>query len=149
MDEIKLETLEGKWYINLTNFPMWLKGDITGPTFNYSLEKRGNITGLNDQVIYFKNDKEKLISGFDTPVNDSNKAFVWQGKGLLSLLKSKWEIICLDISENWAIIHFEKTLFTPEGYDVISRKSQLEESTLKNINKKLAELSISTKLQML
>ena len=38
-----LELLQGRWYIHFSNFPMWLKGDKTNPTFNYTIEKRGDI----------------------------------------------------------------------------------------------------------
>lgn len=149
MSEIDLEMLVGKWYINLTNFPMWLKGDKTEPTFNYSIENKNDITVLKDEVIYQKNGKSKSIIGFDIPKNTTNRSFIWRGKGILSLLTSKWKILYLDSDENWAIIHFEKTLFTPEGYDVISRKKVLEQNILNKINKKLSELGIKENLKIL
>lgn len=140
---MNLKNLEGQWFINLTNFPMWLKGDKTSPSFNYTVEKRGKIIGLKDEVQYFKNGKISRIVGFDTPMNDENTTFLWRGKGILSLLTSRWEILYFDTANDWAIIYFEKTLFTPKGYDVISRVKILDNDFKLKINTKLMELEIT------
>lgn len=127
---IDLEQLEGKWYINMTNFPMWIKGDKTNPTFNYTISNCGKIVGLRDEVQYLKNGKTKNIVGFDKPENDKKSKFIWRGKGVLRLLKSEWEIIYFDSEKEIIVLKFEKTLFTPAGYDVISRKPNLLESDI-------------------
>lgn len=137
-----LETLQGKWYIHFSNFPMWLKGDKTHPTFNYTIEKRGGIEGLKDEVIYFKKGKQKSIIGFDKPINKMNTQFIWRGKGLLSLLKSEWHVLYLDPTNTWAIIGFKKTLFTPSGYDVISKNKKTPNGFEQIMEAKLKELSI-------
>jgi hypothetical protein len=144
---LPINKLEGKWYILLTNFPMWLKGDKTSPTFNYTVETQNGITGLRDEVQSWKNGKKQQILGFDTPLDETNRRFQWRGKGLLSLLSSRWEIIYLDVTKEWAIIHFEKTLFTPEGYDVIARSQRISPETLASIQSILLELSINASLQ--
>ena len=54
--------------------------------------------------------------------------------------KSEWEI--LYTTQEWAIIYFEKTLFTPKGYDVIARNETLSDELLIVINAKLEELKI-------
>ncbi|MFY8001903.1 MAG: hypothetical protein ACOVSW_25150 [Candidatus Kapaibacteriota bacterium] len=144
---LPINKLEGKWYILLTNFPMWLKGDKTSPTFNYTVETQNGITGLRDEVQSWKNGKKQQILGFDTPLDETNHRFQWRGKGLLSLLSSRWEIIYLDVTKEWAIIHFEKTLFTPEGYDVIARSQRISPETLASIQSILLELSINASLQ--
>lgn len=144
---LTINKLEGKWYILLTNFPMWLKGDKTSPTFNYTVETQNGITGLRDEVQSWKNGKKQQILGFDTPLDETNRRFQWRGKGLLSLLSSRWEIIYLDVTKEWAIIHFEKTFFTPEGYDVIARSQRISPETLANIQSVLLELSINASLQ--
>lgn len=143
---LALEILEGKWYINQSNFPMWLKGNKTNPSFNYTVEEKKGVLGLKDEVIFIKNGQKKSILVFDTPKNKSNTKFVWKGKGFLALLKSKWAILYLDEEENWAIIHFEKTLFTPEGYDVISRDKVLTNQLEQNIYSILKALNIDEKL---
>jgi hypothetical protein len=139
---IPLQQLEGRWFIVLSNFPMWTKGNKTNPTFNYSITSKGNDTVLLDEVKYFKNGKEKSIVGYDHPLDSGNTAFVWRGKGLLSLLKSRWEILHLDSSGKWMIIHFQKTLFTPEGYDVVSRNETLTEEEVKAVSERLKALGI-------
>ncbi len=124
-NNLSLQDLEGTWYIVLTNFPMWLKGDKTRPIFIYTVAEHGSVTGLRDEVRSWKHGKEQVILGFDTPLDETNRRFVWRGKGLLSLLTSRWEIVHCDAAKEWAIIYFEKTLFTPEGYDVIARSKNL------------------------
>jgi hypothetical protein len=144
---IPLHDLEGRWYIVLSNFPMWLKGDKTVPSLNYAVEIKGTVTGLRDEVISQKRGKPQSIVGFDTPLDSANTRFLWRGKGLLSLLTSRWEIVHLEAHLQWAIIHFEKTLFTPEGYDVIARRKQLSPEMLVDIQSALRECGITAELQ--
>jgi hypothetical protein len=145
MYQIKSEQLEGKWYIILSNFPMWLKGDKTNPAFHYRIATKGQITGLSDEVSYLKKGRTKYIRGFDRPGTDIN-SFVWRGSGLLGLLSSKWSVLCIDDKEQWAVIKFEKTLFTPKGYDVISRNGKVSGATLEEIQQKLKELDVTDPL---
>jgi lipocalin len=147
---IPLKTYVGKWYINMTTFPMWLKENKLYPTFNYTVEVKDNVQVLHGDVQYFtKNGKLKHIEGTDKPVNAFNTAFEWRGTGFLKLFKSKWEIIAYNAEEQWSIMHFEKTLATPEGYDLFSKQKTLDEKILVNVNKKLDELGIKGKLQTL
>jgi len=146
-EKINLQTLEGKWYIVLSNFPMWLKGDKTNPTFNYKIAEKDGTWGLIDEVKYTQNGRIKAINGFDKPLNSENTAFEWRGNGLLSLLSSKWQILYVDTTDQWAIIYFEKTLFTPKGYDVICREKQPNMLIMKKIEEKLSKLKIHEKLK--
>ncbi len=144
---INLEDLEGAWYIIFSNFPMWLKGDKTSPSLNYSVQMQGGVRGLGDEVISWKQGKKQSIIGFDTPLDEANLRFEWRGKGLLSLLSSRWEIVYLDAAKEWAIIYFEKTLFTPKGYDVIARNQHLSPETFATIHAILLELGTNASLQ--
>jgi hypothetical protein len=144
---IPLHDLEGRWYVVLSNFPMWLKGDKTSPNLNYAVETKGAVTGLRDEVISQKRGKPQSIVGFDTPLDGANTRFQWRGKGLLALLTSRWEIVHLEAHGEWAIIHFEKTLFTPEGYDVIARRKELSSEMLADIQLALRECGITAQLQ--
>lgn len=139
---LALETLQGTWYIHFSNFPMWLKGDKTNPTFNYTIEKQGGIEGLKDEVIYLKKGKQKSIVGFDKSTNTTNTQFIWRGRGFLSLLKSRWQVLYVDPTNTWAVISFEKTLFTPSGYDVISKNKQISSDFGEIVKGKLTELNI-------
>ncbi len=135
-----LKALEGTWFIHFTNFPMWLKGDKTQPTFNYTIQKRGDTEGLKDVVEYLKKGKKRRIVGFDKPQNTSNTQFVWRGKGLLFLLKSEWQLLYIDPTHTWAVIGFTKTLFTPAGYDVISKNKEINADFEQIVVNKLKEL---------
>lgn len=146
-EKINLQALEGKWYIILSNFPMWLKGDKTSPTFNYKKAEKDDVWGLIDEVKYTQNGRTKSINGFDKPLNIENTSFEWRGNGLLSLLSSKWQVLYLDTIENWSIIYFEKTLLTPKGYDVICREKQPNALIMRKIEEKLRELKINEELK--
>jgi len=137
-----LKDLEGKWYIVFTNFPMWLKGDKKQPTFNYKiLDNR-----LLDEVKYIKNGREKTITGYDTPENTENSKFTWCGKGLLGLLSSKWEIKKVSADKTWMLIYFKKTLFTPEGYDIVSRKTVQDAETLEKMSTEIMNIPSSKQI---
>ncbi|MFK7784676.1 MAG: hypothetical protein AB8B56_06165 [Crocinitomicaceae bacterium] len=143
---IKLTDLEGLWYVNQTNFPMWLKGNRTAPRLNYTIQTKRKDTVLFDRVNYIQNEKEKNIKGYDWALNENHTKFVWRGKGLLRILKSKWEILYINLEEQWAITYFEKTLFTPEGYDVISKEETLSPDIQKQVVEKLKDLNVSSTL---
>lgn len=137
--ETFMHILVGTWFICSTNFPMWLKGDKQNPTFNYTLtEKQGNQV-LLDVVKYTKNGKERSIVGYDYPDGKNDRAFIWRGKVLLSVAKSKWQVVMMDEKEGWAVIHFSKTLFTPEGIDIISRQPRLGADKLAEIKGMMKE----------
>jgi hypothetical protein len=142
-----LARLEGTWYVNMTNFKMWLKGNKLNPQFIYALQTKGGVAGLNDIVRYDQRGKEKLIKGFDKPANEHATKFIWRGNGLLALFKSTWEILYQN--DQWAIIHFGKTAATAEGYDVISRQKRLDDAMLAAIRLKLKELGITQELTLL
>jgi hypothetical protein len=135
-----LSRLEGTWYVTLSNFKMWLKGNKHNPAFTYTLQTRKGIKGLKDVVSYEKNHKPKQLLGFDKPCNEGATAFIWRGNGLLGLFKSKWEIVYS--TAEWTLIHFQKTLATAEGYDVISRQKRFSPEMLIAIEAKLKELGV-------
>jgi lipocalin len=147
--KIELQELEGRWYINQSNFPMWLKGDKTKPTLNYTLQEKGGKKGLLDAVEYEQNGKAKSIQGFDSILDAHNTKFLWRGKGLLSLLTSEWSILHLAPSQEWALIYFKKTLFTPKGYDVISRSKTLSTEQIQAVDQQLKNLGIQVDLQVI
>lgn len=143
---LELKDLAGKWYVVQSNFPMWVKGKKTNPTFTYSPVTKKNKPVLLDEVKYLKKSKEKTLVGYDYPVNEQNRSFVWRGKGILGFLKSKWSVLYVDPKQQWAIIQFKKTLFTPAGVDVISRSKKLAPEIQKEVEQKLSGLGIKEKL---
>lgn len=135
-----LAALEGRWYVNLSNFKMWLKGDKHNPTFTYGVAVKKGSRGLKDVVSYEKKGRPRQIVGFDQVVDSAASSFVWRGKGLLALFKSKWQIVYR--SGDVMLIRFEKTLATAEGYDVISRHKQLSAEEMAALLPRLEELGI-------
>ncbi len=134
--DFNLKEIEGRWFINMSTFPMWLKGDKINPTFNYALRKENT---LSDTVMYEKNGKQKSIRGIDKL---RNQTFTWRGNGILKIAKSEWQILYFDRENRIAIIRFAKTLFTPAGYDVISRKKSLEPELEKQIRELILSMGI-------
>lgn len=142
-----LKQLEGRWYVIMSDFPMWKKGNKTNPAFQYTVGKHNGKAGLRDEVIYTQKGKQKTIRGFDTPRDSTNTRFRWHGKGFGRLLKSDWEIVLTDTAGQWMLIHFEKTLFTPEGYDVIARTRNLPKKSANDLVEKLTLLSLDPKMK--
>lgn len=137
--------LSGTWFIINSNFQMWLDGTKKNPTFNYTISEKNGKTFLIDEVKYHKNGKTKTINGFDYLNPNNDRAFTWQGKGFLAIAKSHWEIKLIDEKNEWAVIWFSKTLFTPEGVDIISKKPQLNKSMLEEIKTKMLADSVLKK----
>lgn len=138
--EDSLKKIEGTWFINMTNFKMWLTGKKTNATFNYWIETRKGVVGLKDHVIYTQRKKSKAYKGFDKPLNSKATSFVWKGDGLLFFIKTKWQVIYQN--SEYAIVHYDKTFATKAGCDVISRKRNLDDATINSIRIKLKELGI-------
>jgi hypothetical protein len=113
---LTLTDLSGRWHIVATNFPMWLDGKRMRPTFNYAVRDGG----LEDIVEYEQGGRTKRIVGFDRPHDATNRAFTWRGRGLLFLFASRWTVLHHDAE--WMLIGFEKTLATPAGADLVSRR---------------------------
>lgn len=137
-----LQFLLGTWFICSTNFPMWLKGNKTHPTFNYSLAEGKGSNVLFDDVRFLKNGKQKSIQGYDYQDKVNDSLFVWRGKGLLRPLKSEWRVVMLDPEKNWMVIYFSKTLFTPEGVDIVSRTKDLTEDEIAHIKNEMLKDSV-------
>lgn len=113
---------------------MWLKGDKTNPTFTYSItDKKADTNVLLDEVKYLKRGKSRTLTGFDYQDKTDPSTFVWRGKGLLSFVRSTWKVVLIDPSGQWAVIWFSKTLFTPEGVDIVSRTPALSTETQTHI----------------
>ena len=119
------EFLYGQWYIHYSTFPMWLKGDKCLPTFHYAPGRHGQI---EDTVRYSKKGRLKSIKGTDFPVAGKLLHFIWRGKGLLYLLKSRWHIVYVSPQQDWMIIAFSASLLTPAGYDIVAKKQNLSDA---------------------
>lgn len=143
-------SIEGRWFIHYTNFPMWLKGDKLHPSLNYRwIEHKGRLV-LDDQVVYTTlKGKEQIIRGISTPTNAVIKEFIWRGKGWLSWVTSRWTIIEVSQEQEWMVIAFLKTWFTPAGVEVISKQPVLQEEAKEAILSFVNQLPIHPQLQLI
>ena len=153
-NRIPLETFEGTWYVQYTDLKFWLDGKRHSPTLNYQVMQKGKVTGLRDEVKFFQvkrnGDKKKSIVGFDKPdLKGGESAFVWRGKGILVLLSSKWDLLYMSPDGAWALTHFEKTAFTAEGHDVITRAEVMDDQVKKEVQAKLKELGLEKVMERL
>ncbi|WP_138085070.1 hypothetical protein [Phragmitibacter flavus] len=94
-----------------------MKGDKTHPVITY--DARQSSRSMRDVVTYQKNGKERSIKGVDRQISD--KQFRWRGSALLALITSDWKIDHLSNDDNWMIISFQKSLFTPKANDILAR----------------------------
>jgi hypothetical protein len=134
MIDLNLNDLEGKWFILYSDFPMWTSGKRKYPSLNYTLIEKNSKFCIEDKVKYEAGGKSRSIDGFDQYLG--NGEFMWKGKGILSILRSRWKVIVME--KDWMLIYFEKTLFTPSGYDLISRNpSQQDKFTIELKNRNL------------
>ncbi|MEQ9321228.1 MAG: hypothetical protein RIF41_18840 [Polyangiaceae bacterium] len=125
LPQVSVEDLAGKWRIVRTNFPMWLAGDKSRPCLEYGiLDDRT----LSDLVTFEKAGRKKSIRGVDRQDPALSCHFVWRGRGLLKLLRSDWYVV--DLDRDVAAIYFTKTLFTPEGLDVVTRAATDDEEAV-------------------
>ncbi len=133
-----------------TNYPMWLNPKNKNPYFDYSnfREENGKLK-FDDCVTYSKSNKEKKIKGRETQKNANELKFVWRGKGLLSLFKSKWRVIASDKEGRWIAIYFTRTLVSPEGVDIIARKKNLTDNEIKGIIAHLEKAYIKKEIKIL
>ena len=128
-----MQWLAGTWFVLASDAPIWVKGDKLHPTLNYNIEQHHGTPRLLDEVKYEKNNKHKTITGYDKMDGDKQKAFVWRGKGMLFFVVSKWHVALQDTAGRWAVIAYSKTLFTPQGVDILSRTPSLDEPTMQHI----------------
>ena len=75
-------------------------------------------------------------------MSGSAEAWDWRGKGWLKIASIHWEALGygdLDNGHQWAVTFFAKTMFTPAGIDVYSRKREgLSDKVLVEIKEALA-----------
>lgn len=110
-------TVAGTWFVVRTSLPFWRTRD--DPTVTYTPLPDGRVV---DTVRYTRRGKVRLVHGLDEPTPDGG----WKWRGvtpLTRLASSRWRV--LHGEEEWAVTHVDRTLFTPEGWDVYARAPTL------------------------
>lgn len=129
-----VKNAEGIWYITASNFPMWHSPKREDPAIHYKIISDEPYL-LEDKVSYKKNGKYTEIHGTDLQTVLRKGVFEWKGKGLLGLLKSKFYFCACNEEMTFMLIYFEKTLFTPEGIDILTRSPHPDEIIFENVHK--------------
>lgn len=112
------DLLPGEWVVAASNFPMWLTGERSRPTFTYGLVSTDPLV-LSDDVGYVEAGEEKHILGQDTWRDGE---FVWRGRRLLRLVASRWTVAGANGEGTIAVVRFAKSIATPSGVDIIVRQ---------------------------
>ncbi|KAJ5157085.1 uncharacterized protein N7482_008185 [Penicillium canariense] len=118
--------LTGTWHVTHSSLPLWKNKRNVQITYT-ALPAQSGITKLDDRVQYQASgsDKIKSVHGVDTPSRSNQGAWDWRGKGWLVIASSHWECLGFgreDDGNEWVVTYFAKTLFTPAGIDVYSRR---------------------------
>jgi len=134
---------------------MWRKARNVAITYTPLPSASDAAPKLDDRVTYqsLRGDKIKSVRGIDAPAGDG--AWDWRGRGWLLVASSHWEVLgfgpsgAADASEigrgqeggeAWVVTFFAKTLFTPAGIDIYSRRKEgLSEGMLEAVKRALAE----------
>ncbi|KAL5378785.1 hypothetical protein PMIN02_011112 [Paraphaeosphaeria minitans] len=144
-----LQWLSGPWNVTHSTLPMWKKNKNV--VITYTPVPSTSPPQLDDLVTYqpLSSTKTKTVRGLDKPFSVPNTAaagedeataslaYNWRGKGWLMIASSKWEILAHGDEEGtgnaYVVTFFAKTLFTPAGVDVYSRKGALKAGTVEAI----------------
>lgn len=140
-----LEWLSGTWYVTHSTLPMWKKSRNVAITYKpLDPSTPDGTPKIDDLVTYngLKGDKVKSVSGTDTAAGLG--AWNWRGNGWLKIASSHWEVLGYggeEGAEQWVVTYFAKTLFTPTGIDIYSRKKEgLSQGLLKEVTDALARV---------
>ena len=132
--------LPGTWTIRATNFPFWLSGERADGRLNYELSGTDPLI-FADTVTYAKPDGAvKKIVGID---RWTGHGFVWHGKGILSLLSSRWTVTGGSDDLNILAIHYDKSLVTPAGIDIIVREGHRAEEARSLVAQRTDQFGLS------
>ncbi len=126
--------LSGTWHVTHSTLPMWKTKRNVAITYTpLAVDPSPSpTTKLDDRVQYqtLTSAKVKTVEGIDTPSLDaSGGEWDWRGKGWLRVASSHWEVLGWgdlpgEEGNQWVVTFFAKTLFTPAGIDVYSRRKE-------------------------
>lgn len=120
--------ITGCWHVTHSSLPLWKDKRNVNITYKLLPAKSG-VQKIDDLVQYQGIDSSKIntVHGVDTPTPGNPGAWDWRGKGWLIIASSHWECLGFgntDDGNQWMVTYFAKTLFTPAGIDVYSRRKE-------------------------
>ncbi|KAL8732081.1 MAG: hypothetical protein Q9166_003035 [cf. Caloplaca sp. 2 TL-2023] len=143
--------LSGTWHVTHSTLPMWKSKRNVSITYTpLPSSSPTSLPQLNDLVNYqtLSSPKQKTVEGIDTPSPGAKGGeWDWRGKGMLKIASSHWEVLGWgdlppadgEGDNQWAVTYFAKTLFTPAGIDVYSRREDgVGEDVVGKIKEELA-----------
>jgi lipocalin len=134
------EKFAGKWYVVATNYAFWKNESRTNPIINLDLLNDGSGRTFLSRVTYNWKGFGRTITGYETQDKSTAGRYVWQGKGLLSVIKNEWYLIAVADDYSWAFTFFPKSnVGTPEGIDILSRTPDMSEELMQKIISQVRE----------
>ncbi|KAJ5585022.1 uncharacterized protein N7459_004822 [Penicillium hispanicum] len=141
--------LIGTWHVTHSSLPLWKGKRNVNITYQTLPPDSAGVVKIDDRVRYqaVGSDKIKSVHGVDSPTPGDPGAWDWRGKGWLVIASSHWECLGFghtDDGNQWIVTYFAKTLFTPAGIDVYSRKKEgLPPANIDEILHTLKELGVN------
>lgn len=147
--------LKGTWHVTHSTLPMWKSKRNVRITYTLLEPSSPSIPAeqtdrLDDVVTYqgLNSDSVSTVHGVDKASGGAGVTDVWdwRGKGWLMIASSHWEVLGWGQGntaqdEAWVVTYFAKTLFTPAGIDIYSRRAEgLKQETVGQIKKSLSEI---------
>jgi hypothetical protein len=123
------ERFLGTWHIVVTNYGYWKKR--IDPTVTYdALPPIHGRRAWRDTLRFRQRGllggdfRPATLSGIDVELEPAR--FLWQGDGVLRLIKSPWWVLLVDEACTWAVTYFARSnVGTAPGMDLYGRKPDL------------------------
>lgn len=131
MDDNLLLMMEGRWHLQYSGCPLWLKDEINTVTFHYGARHLGEELVLEDRVEYIKNGRMRFRLGIDYPVDGIPRTFKWKGRGVNRTFRNHFEVSL--INGSYMVLFFEKTLTSPTSIDILTRARTISEEEKEEI----------------
>jgi hypothetical protein len=123
------------WRVVHSTLSMWRNVENVRISYHEHPTVRNQPDYNQDLVEYEKKPGSvKTIRGVNTPAPGLRAAWDWQGRGMLKLIKTHWEVLGWgerpcggdddDAVEKWAVTWFAKTWVSQEGIDIYTDRDE-------------------------
>jgi hypothetical protein len=126
----------GIWYIVATSYGFWKRR--IHPTVTYG-EVAGDPRALSDRLDFevrkpWRGSYEPaVLEGIDRQDGEPGR-FVWRGRGLLRVIRSRWCVVAVGEQYDWAVTYFARSnVGTAPGVDIYARTAALPAGRVREI----------------
>lgn len=126
----------GTWYIVATSYGFWKRR--IHPTVTYG-EVPGDPHALRDRLDFQVRRpwggsyKPAALEGIDTQDGEPGR-FLWRGRGLLRVIRSRWCVVAVGEQYDWAVTYFARSnVGTAPGVDIYARTAALPAGRVREI----------------